>query len=211
MKTLKKFTVALASLALIGSTAVAQNWAAGTNRLYANPATTTDVGIGTTAPNCKLHVNSTSTTLNAFRVQINGATRFCVTPNGGAVVGMFSSASPARGLYVYGGLTVGTSTLPTGFKAAIDGKLICEEIYVRNSTNWPDYVFSKDYELTPLNEVAEYIEANNHLPNVPSAETLESEGISVGEMQKIQMEKIEELTLYILQLQEKIEKLESQK
>jgi hypothetical protein len=71
----------------------------------------------------------------------------------------------------------------------------------------PDYVFAKNYTLKSLDEVEDFIKKNNHLPGIPSAKTIETNGLSVGEMQKMQMEKIEELTLYIIELKKEIEKL----
>jgi len=74
---------------------------------------------------------------------------------------------------------------------------------------WPDFVFEPTYELRPLNEVKLYIAENGHLPEVPSAEMAEAEGIDVGEMNKLLLQKIEELTLYLLQQEERIKVLES--
>lgn len=107
-------------------------------------------------------------------------------------------------------LTIGTPTLPTGYKLAVDGKIICEEVYVRISDEWPDYVFEEQYQLKPLNEVEKYIAKHKHLPNVPDAKSIEAEGISIGEMQKIQMQKIEELTLYLIELKNENEALKKQ-
>lgn len=67
--------------------------------------------------------------------------------------------------------------------------------------NFPDYVFEKNYPLMPLKEVESYIQANKHLPNIPSAKEIEENGANLGELVKLQMEKIEELTLYMIELQ----------
>lgn len=112
-------------------------------------------------------------------------------------------------MVVTGGLRIGTTTSPGGYKLAVDGKAICTELVVRLVPNWPDYVFAKDYKLTGLDEVEDFIKKNNHLPGIPSAKTIETSGLSVGEMQKMQMEKIEELTLYIIDLKKEIEKLKA--
>ncbi len=74
---------------------------------------------------------------------------------------------------------------------------MAEEVRVR--TSWADYVFDKHYELKPLEEVESYIARNGHLPNVPSATKVESEGLNIGDIIRIQQEKIEELTLYIIE------------
>gem|GEM_PF-3348306 len=76
-------------------------------------------------------------------------------------------------------------------------------------TNWADYVFEDGYELRSLDEVARHIEEKGHLPGVPSAEEVESKGISLGDSQRILLEKIEELTLYIIKLEKRIEEMEN--
>jgi hypothetical protein len=75
--------------------------------------------------------------------------------------------------------------------------------------DWPDYVLQDDYKLMPLHELREFIKANGHLPNVPPASEIEGSGIDVGAMQKLMMEKIEELSFYILQQQEEIDALKA--
>jgi hypothetical protein len=86
---------------------------------------------------------------------------------------------------------------------SVQGKIVAQEIIV--TTNWADYVFANNYKLNSLNYVENYIKENKHLPNVPSAKEVEKNGVSVGEMSKIQMEKIEELTLYVIELKKEIE------
>ena len=88
-----------------------------------------------------------------------------------------------------------------------DGLLRARKVKV-DVQSWPDYVFDSSYVLMPLSELQNYIDEENHLPNVPSATELETEGSDLYEMSKIQMAKIEELTLYLLQQQKKIEELE---
>ena len=78
------------------------------------------------------------------------------------------------------------------------------------SSTWADYVFAKDYQLPTLKEVEKFIEENGHLPNVPSAAQVKEEGIELGEVAKIQQEKIEELMLYIIEQNKQIEKLSSE-
>lgn len=110
-------------------------------------------------------------------------------------------------MVITGGLRIGATVGPGGYKLAVDGKMICTEVLVRLVANWPDYVFAKDYKLRGLDEVEDFIKKNNHLPGIPSAKKMEATGLSLGEMQKIQMEKIEELTLYIIELKKEIEAL----
>ncbi|HEX6848710.1 MAG TPA: hypothetical protein VF144_17110 [Chitinophagaceae bacterium] len=112
---------------------------------------------------------------------------------------------------VTGNLRVGTTPNPSGYRLAVDGKVICTELMVRLVSNWPDYVFDHNYKLRSLKELENFINENNHLPGIPSAKDIEANGLSVGEMQKVQMEKIEELTLYIIELKKEIDKLKGNK
>lgn len=77
--------------------------------------------------------------------------------------------------------------------------------------DWPDYVFDTDYKLTPLSELEAFIEKNHHLPNVPSASTVKEEGIDLGDMDARLLEKVEELTLYIIELKKEVEALKNDK
>ncbi|MEM6805443.1 MAG: hypothetical protein AAF696_28860, partial [Bacteroidota bacterium] len=110
-----------------------------------------------------------------------------------------------------GQVGVGAITIPSAYKFAVDGKIIAEEIKVELSTSWPDYVFASNYNLMPLDEVKEYIEEENHLPNVPSAEEIKKEGgVELGEMNRKLMEKVEELTLYIIQEHDRIDDIQKE-
>lgn len=102
-----------------------------------------------------------------------------------------------------GRLMLGLSTGNTGNnKLAVGGGIIGESVTVKLQGNWPDYVFKPHYELIPLSKVREYIDKNGHLPEVPSAAVIEKEGVNLGEMNKLLMKKVEELTLYLIQLEE---------
>ncbi|HKK40328.1 MAG TPA: hypothetical protein VJ949_12980, partial [Cryomorphaceae bacterium] len=119
--------------------------------------------------------------------------------------------------YVSGDLRVGNQSEVSGFRVSVDGKMICEELKVQLSQDWPDYVFADDYSMMNLNDLEEFIKTENHLPGVPSASEVEAaDGIMLGEMQRVTVEKLEELTLYILelkkendQLKERVEALEN--
>ncbi|MCD0473275.1 hypothetical protein LPB87_02595 [Flavobacterium sp. EDS] len=106
---------------------------------------------------------------------------------------------------------IGTSNFVDGadtYRLSVKGKIRAEEIKVYNT--WADYVFSKDYKLPNLKEVEKYIAENGHLPNVPSAKEVTEKGLELGEMVKIQQEKIEELTLYLIQQNKDMEELKAQ-
>ncbi len=90
----------------------------------------------------------------------------------------------------------------SNYRLIVNGGILATE--VRVATSWADYVFEDGYSLPTLEEVKCYIEENGHLPNVPSAKEVEEQGIEVGQMAKIQQEKIEELTLYIIAQNEEL-------
>lgn len=97
----------------------------------------------------------------------------------------------------------------SGYSLYVKGGILTEEVRVSAAGTWADYVFHKDYNLKPLSEVEDFIKENGHLPNVPSAAQVKEEGIALGEMSKIQQEKIEELTLYLIQLSKENAELKS--
>ncbi len=85
-----------------------------------------------------------------------------------------------------------------------NGLLYAREVKVNLDSAWPDYVFEPTYELMSLEQLKTYLNENKHLPNVPSAEQMEQNGLNLGENDRMLMEKVEELTLYMLQLQEQL-------
>ena len=87
-----------------------------------------------------------------------------------------------------------------------DGLLQAKEVKVTLS-DWPDYVFGEEYKLMSLDETEQYIKENGHLPGVPSAQEVEEEGLSLGEMNARLMQKVEELTLHMIELQKQIDEL----
>ena len=95
------------------------------------------------------------------------------------------------------------------FRVSADGITYAKKIKVELG-NWPDYVFAPKYVLTPLSEVKNYIDKNHHLPDMPSAEQVEKNGLDLGEMNKQLVKKMEELTLYLLQQQKEIDALKQQ-
>ncbi len=102
-----------------------------------------------------------------------------------------------------GNVGIGTDN-PT-YKLSVLGNIRCTEAVVE--TGWADYVFEKNYQLPSLNDVEKFILQNKHLPNIPSAAEIEKNGLHLGDTQKRMMEKIEELTLYIIQQQKEIDAL----
>ncbi len=109
-------------------------------------------------------------------VMTNSSTKMTILPNG----------------------NVGIGTIAPQELLSVNGSIRAHEIKVQTS-NWPDYVFNPAYELKPLQDVARFISVHGHLPDVPKAQLLEKEGISVGQVNEILMKKVEELTLYLIE------------
>ncbi|MGV7105894.1 hypothetical protein [Flavobacterium sp. U410] len=116
------------------------------------------------------------------------------------------------------GVGYGFSSYPTSigsvdisaYNLFVKGGVLAEEIRVTLQSNWADYVFSEDYNLPTLNEVEKHIKEKGHLINVPSSKEIKESGIDLGEMAKIQQEKIEELTLYLIEQKKVNESQEEQ-
>lgn len=113
-------------------------------------------------------------------------------------------------------LGINTKNLPSNlngedlssYSLYVEGGLLTEKLRVQ--PNWADYVFEADYKLMSLENVEKFIEENGHLPNVPSAEAVQQTGIELGDIKRIQQEKIEELTLYIIDLNEQLQLIKAQ-
>lgn len=97
-----------------------------------------------------------------------------------------------------GAVAIGTTQPAAGYRLSVNGAVICTELVVQEPGDWPDYVFADDYELMPLEKVEQEIRAHRHLPGVPSAAEVREGGVSLGSMQARLLEKVEELTLYML-------------
>lgn len=179
-------------------------------------------GVGTNAPLAKLQVhlnNSTGNTAPSLLVSsANGGNGY---PNIMEVINYMAFGSgwtPSKDFWVATNGVVGVkSSLRIGAKAAngaysnyalsVDGDMIAKRCVIQVD-NWADYVFADDYSLPALGEVASYVKENKHLPGVPSEAEVKEKGIDMGEMNKIMMQKMEELTLYIIEQDKKIKILE---
>ena len=107
-----------------------------------------------------------------------------------------------------GKIGINTSYIPDGYKLAVNGKILTEEVEVRFRGDWPDYVFGKEFKKMKLMEVENYLLANHHLPGIPSSAEIKENGYSLGDMDAKLLQKIEELTLYIIELQKKVDVVE---
>jgi len=115
-----------------------------------------------------------------------------------------------------GNQNVGIGTATPDSKLSVNGTIHTKEVKV-DLDGWSDHVFRQDYPLMDLKEVSTYIAKNQHLPNIPTETEVKENGINLGEMNAKLLEKIEELTLYQIQLleliqdqQQRIKKLENQ-
>jgi hypothetical protein len=103
-------------------------------------------------------------------------------------------------LFENGNANIGSGLNPAGYNLSVEGKVIATDFTTLAINSWPDYVFSDDYKLRSITEVDAFIKKNHHLPNIPKAKEIEENGVHLGDMSKRLMEKVEELTLYVIQL-----------
>ena len=97
----------------------------------------------------------------------------------------------------------------SGFALAVDGGIISTKVHIKEVNQWPDHVFSDDHQLLGLDELRSYLEDNRHLPGIPSEKEVLENGYDINEMQYLMLEKIEEMTRYILLLQDEINHLKT--
>jgi len=150
---------------------------------------------------------------SALHLQPDGGNK---TQYKGVAIGYPVSSNLPKGTHLAVNGKVGIGTLSPDMELTVKGNIHAEEVKVDLNVPAPDYVFKKDYDLKSLEEVQDYIKAHGHLPNIPSAKEMEANGIPLGEMNMKLLEKIEELTLYVIELEnrdrhykEKFAKLES--
>jgi Phage T4 tail fibre len=172
-------------------------------------------------PNVKSRVHLTTGTTNSYAVselQDANGNPYYLFGTGSAVTGSYFdsksfswrnlSGITLMNINTTGNVGIGTSS-PGTFKLAVEGKIGAREIQVTNISPWPDYVFNKGYKLMALSKIEKFIKQNSHLPGVPSAADVIG-GVQLGKMSAILLEKVEELTLYMIELNKKIEKLEKE-
>jgi hypothetical protein len=199
----------------------------GSGNLYVTNVTDR-VGIGTTSPSAKLHVNSSESVELMFLESTGNPTEMfdinrtvamssgqdiidISVPTGSSTTAAFFECSNAGSIEFQvntnGHMGVGT-TASSLYAIQACGSIRATEVVVE--TGWCDYVFEEDYRLAPLSEVEAFIKANKHLPGIPSAEEVENQGVKVAEMSSNFMLKIEELTLYTIEQDKQINALQAQ-
>ena len=196
-----------------------------TNMHYFDQNGNVGIGTGLPAPVARLHVHTTAS--EVIRMQGNNpylsfqdntdGYKGYVWYNGNDMV-LGSANAPVRlaangyrlTVNTDGRVSIGSTNNPaTGYLLSVDGKVISEELKVQLSGSWPDYVFGDKYELMPIEDLEKSIRQHRHLPNIPSAADVTAEkGFEVGDMSKRLLEKVEELTLYIIQLKKENTRLE---
>lgn len=177
-------------------------------------------GIGTSAPSSKLDVRGTSGSIELARFFNSDYTTGIgsgLKITGGAASGdtymhlqaYDAGATSTNNLVLQNaGGNVGIGTTNPDSKLTVNGKIKAEEIEIITDVPASDYVFEKDYNLLTIDSVSRFVETNKHLPGVPTATEFKENGYKVGQMDDLLLRKIEELTLYIIQQQKRIEELE---
>jgi hypothetical protein len=181
---------------------------------------TSFVGIGTTSPTVPLQVdggnmmvrgtNNFSLTNSEAIVMLGDANHFIKSINSkGVKIGTYGVT---EGIFLQqntGNVGIGTDLVSNtaNFKLSVNGNIRAKKVVVE--TGWADFVFDKNYKLRSLEETERFINSHGHLPEIPSAAVIETEGVDLGELVKLQMQKIEELTLYIIEQNKRIAALEN--
>lgn len=171
-------------------------WANGLNKIF-NDCERTKVGVGTNDPQYKVDVRGNGYFQTGLRV-------------GDIVTSSITVPALIQGerslTYVNDWMRLSVKqangTTQDRFLIQNNGTVWCTELHVTRPDSIPDYVFRPEYDLMPLDQLRAYVQDNHHLPKIPSEAEIKANGIAVGDMQMRLLEKIEELSLYILQLDE---------
>ncbi|MCA6473530.1 MAG: hypothetical protein IM548_07950 [Chitinophagaceae bacterium] len=168
-----------------------------------------NIGIGTINPQANLSIKSGSNVdaeINSLPEGID-IQSFNRTSNSYGYISFKTNAgNESMRILNTGQICVGC-LVPGTYKMAVDGAMAARSLRITQTAGWADYVFDKKYNLRPLDEVEKFIQENQHLPDLPSATTVAREGIDVADMQAKLLSKIEELTLYVIELKKEVETL----
>ncbi len=186
--------------------------------------TTSQIGIGTATPDVNARATiqtamdyttalvirnpSNSIELKTYLGGVDNGNTVSIGTTGNNPIALYTNSANRVFIDGFGSVGIGTDN-PGIYRLAVNGSIRAKEL--RINTGWADYVFEKDYCLKPLAEVEQFIKANHHLPGIPAAAILQKEGVDVSDMQTRMMAKIEELTLYLIEANKKIEALEKKR
>jgi hypothetical protein len=170
---------------------------------YSKCAGDVNVGINTENPLYALDVNGTSHFSQAMKLNTNLNALykpFFITSNAGEDVFRIMGDGAVWGA----DLSIGGSFGNENFRVQPNGNAWATKLTVTDAVNFPDYVFKEDYKLLSLIDLENYIKQKGHLPNIPTAQEVENNGLDLAEIIRLQMEKIEELTLYLIELKKEV-------
>lgn len=178
----------------------------GTNRMII--LNNGNVGIGTLTPTTELHIASGTLKIGTSRLEDNQYNVLQFGDESYVQIGEWEKddiLSFKASSYNFTQGNVGIGTTFAQYKLDVAGIVRAQEIIVE--TNGADFVFAEDYPLRPLSEVKSFIQENKHLPEIQSAQEMQENGVSVSELQTQLLQKIEELTLYLIQQEQTIQEL----
>jgi hypothetical protein len=191
------------------------------------------IGIGTTSPQALFHVNHSGDNTSAFMlgdwttpsyntgIYLRSTGKPVIRTGSDATFGIYNHPNDNQGITIYGSegwVGIGDTTpsymldvagTVRAAKIISDDTVICDVVKINNwKIEAPDYVFNRNYALPKLENVEKFIKEKKHLPDVPSARQMKTDGVDVAKMNMVLLKKVEELTLYVIEQNKKIEALE---
>jgi len=178
-----------------------------------------NVGIGTATPQAALSIKATlangmlrltpttdnteaSIGFNTHANESDFTSNWVIGPGGwnsgsSFIIGTTAYNGPLMTFFTSGNIGIGASDTK-GYKLAVNGSVVATSITVKSYANWPDYVFKSSYHLPSLSEVKTYVDLNHHLPEIPSEKEIATNGLNLGDIDRLLTKKVEELTLYLI-------------
>jgi hypothetical protein len=181
-----------------------------------------NIGIGVPSPTAKLDVALPGLATQASGIRITAPANY---QQGSTITDLFhirksglttGTFVPLFSVHHNGKVSIGleptTANLNGDYRLFVAKGIMTEKVKVAwaNSTDWADYVFEEKYHLMPLAQLEDFVGTNKHLPNIPSAKEVSKNGFDLAQMDCKLLEKIEELTLYVIEQQKQITALEAQ-